>query len=63
MTERATRLAAVWREARRQKARLAGQRQQVLNRHSHISLQAGIVHLCKYFPPDVRPCMQATHKR
>ena len=22
-----------------------------------------IVHLCKYFPPDVRPCMQATHKR
>ena len=21
------------------------------------------VDLCKYFPPDVRPCMQGTHKR
>ena len=23
----------------------------------------GIVHLCKYFPSDVRQCMQGTHKR
>ena len=23
----------------------------------------GIVHLCKYFLPDVRLCMQGTHKR
>ena len=22
-----------------------------------------IVHLCKYFPPDMRPCMQGTHNR
>ncbi|XP_072020382.1 LOW QUALITY PROTEIN: disintegrin and metalloproteinase domain-containing protein 10-like [Amphiura filiformis] len=40
MTQRATRLAAVWKEARRQKAKVAEQRQQVLNMHSHISLQA-----------------------
>ena len=38
MTERARRLAAVWEEARRQKALLATQRQRVLDSHSSINL-------------------------